>query len=108
MMDAIGPGDVVECIVECNENSPGISAHWLCGAEIIAGCVYTVMRVDQDVDNFGETTLGFVLTEASTHWPRSKDGELGAWSHHHFRPLYRRSEQMLRGLLQPADALEDA
>ena len=99
MSAPIGPGDAVECIVPCNEDSPGIHAHWLCGASIELGRVYTVMRVIVDIDNFGEECGAYVLTEKDTHWPRSRDGELGAWAAGHFKPVYRRNEALITNLL---------
>jgi hypothetical protein len=94
-MTDVGPGDFVECIVAGNEDDPAIMAHWLCGARIDVGSVYQVMRVERGIDNFGEETFGFVLVERDTHWPRGSDGELGAWSHYHFRPLQRPAESTL-------------
>ena len=98
----IGPGDFVECIVECNEGSPGILAHWLCGAQIEKGRVYTVMLVRADIDNFGNMAAGFVLVERDTHWPATVlGGDLGAWNADHFRPIYRRDESIIQTLKAP-------
>lgn len=101
MAAPIGPGDVVECIIPCNENDDAVMAHWLCGAEIVAGRVYTVMRVEHGVDNFGDETDGYVLAEKDTHFPRGGDGELGAWMVNHFRPIYRRDESLIEALKAP-------
>lgn len=100
-MSDIGEGDIVECIVGCNEETAGILAHWLCGAEIVQGRLYTVLRVIHDLDQHEVPSVGLVLVEADTQWPRSRDGELGAWAIEHFRPVYRRNAELLRGLLEP-------
>jgi hypothetical protein len=109
MSAPIGPGDWVECVVPCNENDSAIQAHWLCGAEIIKGRVYRVMRIERGIDNFGEDSDGFVLVEKDTHFPRA-DGELGSWMVGHFSPIYRPDESLVAELLTqvPADDLVSA
>jgi hypothetical protein len=105
-VSAIGPGDWVECIIECNEGDPGVQAHWLCGAQIELGRVYTVMRVYDGIDNFGDEVTGLVLVERETHFPRGGDGELGAWAVGHFRPIYRPKQSIIEDLKQPAPTRE--
>jgi hypothetical protein len=104
-MGAIGPGDLVECIVECHEGSPGIMAHWLCGARIDKGRVYTVARVVSGVpDNFGIISDGLILTDPETHWPTLElNGGVGAWAAEHFRPIYRPKAELLESLLRKTD-----
>ena len=80
----ISPGDKVLCILDCNDETDGVLAHWLCGAEITAGSTYTVLEVIRDVDQFEEEATGLILVERGTHWPRSRDGKLGAWHIAHF------------------------
>lgn len=92
----ISPGDTVLCIVDCNENSPGVLAHWLCGAEIVAGQQYTVLEVVRDVDQEHEEGTGLILVESDTHWPRSRDGALGAWHIRHFATLSKATAAVLR------------
>lgn len=100
MAAPIGPGDFVECVLPCNERDSGVAAHWLCGAEIVAGRIYTVASVKVGVDNFGDETVGFVLTDKDTHWP-DQWGELGAWHYAHFRPIYSRRADIIESLKAP-------
>lgn len=106
MAEPIGPGDLVECIVECHEGSPGVLAHWLCGACIERGRIYTIDHVVAGVDNLGEDTFGYVLVEPDTRWPSSVlGGEPGAWCHFHFRPVGRPAEALIRALSEPVEEI---
>lgn len=109
MAGAIGPGDLVECVVSCDERSPDVAPHWLCGAEIVAGRIYTVMIVKTGADNYGVENFGYVLTDKNTHWP-DQWGDLGGWSHEFFRPLGRPAADFIESLKAPSPSreLEDA
>lgn len=98
-MDAIGPGDWVECI---DATPPAVD----CIGQLTLGALYCVYDADTDCLR-GEGCCACGISQ----WVQVEGlpiHEIEAWCAHRFRPIYRPKSEVIEALKQPAPELEPA
>jgi hypothetical protein len=102
MSAPIGPGDYVEC-VNAGSKWPGFPCF------LILGAIYTVERIVLPGPDTVDDTVFLVGVKNPNDGRITPRGDrVAGFALSRFRPIYRRSDTILKSVLEPVDGLVDA